>query len=441
MKARLVRPATLAGVFFACLAVHTTFLGVAPPELLNETPTDYEWKYRRVAYSLLAGHGHVWRVGRSLYTAVPPGYPLWVAGTYAISNSNVIRDRAPIQVSNVLALALSSVFVFLISEQMLGSRARAGWASLLWITYPLLVWMVPLPLSEVPFILFLYIGVWAALKAAPGGGLGWSFGAGVSFGVTALIRPIGIAIPPVAFAAMALTPGKDRRARLISAALVVFGFVAAVLPWETYVYRETGQIIPLSSGGGSALMGGLVWITRPEAQAAGLDLPADVVSLVEQAERIWQESARDKGAVVSFLATQLLENPIAMAKLAAMKATRPWYGTYSMQHDGAVLAMQILYFLLAVPGMVLLIKARTLPVGPHILPAALMFAFYGMAIIFPPNVRFLVPTLGLMLAYPAAALDYVATRAARRVRAQRSGQAPEGGGTREPNDDSRETST
>ena len=444
LKSRLARPATLAAVFLVCVSVYTVFLSIAPRQLLNETPTDYVWKYRRVARNLLAGHGHVWKAGRGLYTAVPPGYPLWVTAVYAVAGDDVIREPRPIHVSNAITLALCSVFVFLIAEQMLGTRLRGAWAAALWMTYPLQLWMVPLPLSEVPFTLFLYVGVWAALRALPDGRNGWSFGAGLAFGVAALMRPIGIAIPPVAFASLALTPGRPWRTRLVSAALVVLGFVVAILPWETYAYRETGKIIPLSGGGGSALMGGLVWIIRPEAETAALDRPPDIVSLVERANNVWQAADRDKGAVIRFLAAESLRNPLTTAKLLALKATRAWYGTYSMRHEGAVLAMQLAYLALATVGITLLIRARALPVAPHILPAALMFAFYGMAIIFPPNVRFLVPTLGLMLVYPAITLDHAAGRVGRLIRARRdrsskgNGDAPKDGG-RESNE-SRETS-
>ena len=404
-------------VFTCTVIIHTTCLFLAPDEIIQTDVSDFRKKYAPAATSILNGNGYVLQPGRDLYTGSPPGYPLWLAGIHRISGETTVAPGPPIRFVNVITLGIAAVFLFLIAELMTTSTTAGTLTAFLWATYPLLLWIVPLPVSEIPFILFLYIGVWYTLSAIQRNRLPGFFGGGLFFGIAALVRSIGIIVTPAVFTVLIVAVSGNWKRKLLAGSLLITGLTLSVLPWEAYVYHETGNLIVLSSGGGAALEGGVTYFLRPQAQAAGVRPSEDVVDVMTRARQTWRQSNRSQTALREFLLNELIENPVPFLKIARMKMARAWYGTYTMKYDQWILVIQFCYLILLIPGILLVIREQKERRSLYAVPVVLLAAFYGMATVFPPNVRFLLPALGLMMVFPALTLRHAGQWILRKKRA------------------------
>ena len=394
---QLKRPGrTYAAVFGAAVLVTLVFRAVLPAGYRVNENSDYIALYSPVAHNILAGRGIT--IGTGVPAVMtPPGYPLILAGVLGLSGVLRLPEGVGILALACLAMGVCSVLVYVVARSMWGA-VPALVAPVLWMTYPFVLWLTKQPNSEIPFLIAYYgaFGLfWSSVTQRAGGSYRRYALTGILVGGAALIRPIAIGLG-VAFAAVLWLTRRDLAPRLrlgLVTALLV-GNLAAVFPWEAWVYRQTGRAVLLGTVGAVSMRDGLVF-AHPLEYRTWITVPAGVKLVMEDAWARSKElnSSRD---MLRFLAGEFRERPMAVGELLALKVARSWYGTDSGRHEGVILLIQALYVPVALWASFVAWRqggrSRQLAVSV----AVTVVYFWAMVTLVVPLLRYMVPAVGLL---------------------------------------------
>ena len=392
--------AALLAVAAVSLAAQLGVLAVLPSLLRHSRPADFPRFYAPVAESILSGGGLRLPDGAPA-TRRPPGYPLAIAGVWAAADATGIDRQVALTAFTTLAGAAGCVALFLLLECVFPARTAAAGA-FLWATYPLALWLGCQPNPETVFIPLVYFGLWLLMRSLGRPRISMALAAGVVLGLAALVRPAGILLGAATAATVLVWRTPVWRVRAKLAAMMIAGFVAAILPWEVHLARVTGTVLPLASGASPALFDGVTFAQAPGAGGDTAPVPADVRGLMLRISRACSR-APDTGALVACIAVEASHTPLATAKLAAVKAARSWYGTDEMWHESLILALQCCYLLPALVGLALATQAGHGDRRGIALILAVTLCFWLMTSVFLSIVRYMVPAMGLLFGFAAVA--------------------------------------
>ena len=90
-------------------------------------------------------------------------------------------------------------------------------------------------------------------------------------------------------------------------------------------------------------------------------LPKDVVSLIG---RLKAENPENFTKLFHFFSKELVSEPTAFLKLMGLKLARVWYATSQEWWEGKILAVQSLYLLFGLAGLVLAINKAEIRKNP-----------------------------------------------------------------------------
>ncbi|HEU5182614.1 MAG TPA: glycosyltransferase family 39 protein [Candidatus Polarisedimenticolia bacterium] len=373
--------------------VFTTFVRPAWPP----NDPDYDSFYRPLAQSILAGNGYRTSSGE-LFVVYPPGLSCVIAGIYWIAGATGSSEGVVLGLFNVLCSAVVALLIYLI-----GAWVFVRWAALagalVWVAYPLQLWLVRLPNTEMPFMVLLFAAIYLVVRAGfRGTSLALaSLSAGALIGVGSLFRPFGllISLALVPFLWVSGERGAPATRRLLPCLLILLGNLATVLPWEGWVYRETGMVIPLSTNGRTAMLDGLTIDASPDLPGQVLTIPADVRRLLETVTAR-AEQLQSPGDVARFLLSDAKSHPLTAVKLILVKAVRALYATDSQRFERWVALLQLPFYLLALLG-----ALRAWASGPAArrflwLVVPLWVYSWAMTIMVLSIVRYMLPPFGLV---------------------------------------------
>lgn len=388
-------------IFLLSLFASTVFLllfkNIGP--LQHRIPgTDYLTFYKPVADNILSGRGIV-KEGK-LATATPPGYSIILSAILGLSYLLDIAELKLVVIFNLIITAAASLMIFLIC-QFLFNKKIGLIASFIWLSYPLNLWLVKNPNTEVPFILFLYLGVFLFILSLKKTSWKYIFLAGIFFGFASLVRPISFLISLVLALFIIFFPRElPKRGKIFLALVLLIGNILAVLPWEIYVLFQTGELIPLSTLGPGAATIGLTFALRPGGAGHKVVVPDDVKALMERAEA---EDFKSGAAIFRFCLKELFSRPIPFLKLLALKASRAWYATSQKWYEGLMLLIQIPYLLTAFLGLIFLVLQKKL--RNTILLLVIILYFWLMTISAHSILRYMLPVMGLVAIFSAVTLN------------------------------------
>ena len=225
-------------------------------------------------------------------------------------------------------------------------------------------------------------------------------------GIAALIRPIALALgAPLILMPWLARTGWTSRGRLIFCGWLLLGNLVALAPWEYWVWRQTGRVIPLSTAGPFSIWDGLT-ITRYTG-ITGVDtfpsLPADVKSLMQDAEGRERE-LNTTGKIGSFLGSWFRERPLVVLKLLAIKAARSWYAMLSHRFEMYLAVLQSLYLLWAIRGLGLAWARGGRGANLATVTLAIGLYFWAMTIVVLSILRYMVPVMALLFIFSAVAI-------------------------------------
>ena len=383
-------------VFGVTIVTALLFTSVLPASLRSNESSDYTSSYQPVAQNLLAGRGLV-DGQNQVAIRYPPGYPFLLAATFALARPLGLADEAAASVLNLLGIGLTSTLLFCLTRTVWGlTPALLG--IVVWITYPVALWLTKQPNSEIPFMVLFYAMLYLFYQSLQAHSHAWPgyLLVGVLAGCAALIRPIAVGVPLILCLILWLTSTHLKaRTRLFLVGMLVVGNLMVMLPWEAWIYARTGNIVMLSTAGVAAMRDGLTF-TNPKGYREAVPVPTDVTEVIEHvtAKRRELQSLND---IVRVLQTEWQVNPLAVVKLLALKAARSWYATDSGRFESLILLVQLGYLALILRGSWMAWQqggnTRGIMVGIWLLT----LYFWAMTIMALSILRYMVPVLGLLV--------------------------------------------
>jgi hypothetical protein len=366
--------------------------------------SDFDAFYEPVARRILSGQGITQGDG-AIGTRYPPGYPMILAGVFATAHALRIDEE-------VCSAAFTAGCVGLATALVLALARRCWRGQFVWLaptgfaTYPLVLWLTKQPNSEVPFVVPLYAAALFMFLTVERRSRSSAVMCGLLLGVATLIRPIAIGLGIVASVGiLCIAKTVSVRARLVLAGLIVVGNLVAVAPWEYWVYRGTGRIILVSTGGMRSIRDGVSFAGRRKSFRQRVSVPSGVAAIVGDVEVEWGKGQLSTmPQLLRLMGLELRRRPIAFAELAATKALRSWFGTDSHRYELIVLCVQLVYLpLLGYSGLVAYRLGGLARSLAQLSCGALLY-FWGMTMIALSIARYMVPAIGLaMTLLPAAA--------------------------------------
>jgi hypothetical protein len=368
--------------------------------------TDYTEYYSPVAAAVLNGQGLI-MPDAAPATRQPPGYPLTLAGTYWVADAlGCDRERAVDWASSAWFVC-GVVALWWLTSLLWGQWPAAG-VGVLWCTYLPVVSMLGQAGSELPFVplLFATLGsYWLASRRRTGRWFLLGI-AGVGCAVLVQFRPIALGVTGVLGLLLLAQRGTRFPTRLVSAAVFAVGFLLGVGPWEIWLYRQCGEVVPLSTNGPRSMYDGLTFAVRNSADdRSSIALPAGVVDLQRALDADWQSGrAATTGGLVSAFARHAADSPAAAVELLVIKAARCWYGTDSRRHETVLLLLAIPYALIVVPAVIRALSSGGAGRAFSVLVLGVVICNWVMATVVLSIFRYMVPTVGLLFALTPALL-------------------------------------
>lgn len=305
-------PVRLGAVLFVvALVVRVVYVAQGYPVPPQDT-RDYD----DIAMNLLQGNGFVatqnW-FGYEVRSWRAPFYPAFLSAVYAVAG----YSHEAVRWVQCFVGALTVVVVYGIGRRL--DAKSACIAGGLACVYGPLVAVSHEVMTETWFTFWTVFSIWGLIENERGqrsdsSGRRWLVLAGVSVGMAALTRPVGLLVLP-AYALYQL--GRDRRAILVRAGMVGGVALLVTLPWMIRNYDVHGEWAIFSTHGGFILLRSN-WETpdwrRPDgwqiSKAAFDQIPSEV-----ERDRVWFR----QGVSV------IVGNPLMYMRWSAERFVRTWY--------------------------------------------------------------------------------------------------------------------
>lgn len=374
-----------------------------PAQLRLSEPPDYIHYYYPVGESIFYGSGIT--IEGMPATRYPPGMPLLVALSLKIQSITNIEMRTQHNVLTIAYAAGSALSLFFFLRELLGKTKWIWIPPLVLITYPFFLWLGQQPNSEIPFIFFFFLSVF--LLNQKDINYAYAFLAGILAGFSMLIRPIAIGCGVLlAILFFCLSP-KSLRQRSLIAVIFILGNIICVLPWELWVLQQTGELIPLSSGGAPSIVDGLTFgVNNQDYREQSFGLPEVTLPLMQEINAHRQE-LNPTGKIIKFMFSKLIEQPLEVSLLFLTKAFRSWYATDSGRAERYILLLQIPYILISVFAFYCCIQLGNEYKKLAVIIAGLILYYWLMTIFALSILRYMVPAMGLMFCTWAAIPEFL----------------------------------
>ena len=384
---------------FLCILIQTT-------HQINQS-SDYTKFYEPVAENILNGRGIVER-GGNLAIRRPPGYPIILSTIFGLADFLGLDRVTLIIVFNIITTAVCCIIIFLIAESIFNRRI-ALMASLIWITYPFNLWIIKQPNSEVPFLLFLYLGFLGFLLFIKKRYSIFTLISGILFGISALIRPTSVLIGFLCAVVLLFYTEFPKMKRIYSAILLICGFLFTILPWEIKILSSIGHLIFISAGGPPSIRDGLTFAVTPGEGGDQINVPEDVMALMKRI-RANRTELRTTANILKFLQQEIRDNPWPVLKLLGLKVCRSWYGTDEMWYEKYTRIIQIFYITLGFIGIILCIRIYKERLRFICLLLIMIVYFWGMTTLVLSILRYMIPAMGFIIIFSAITADYLLIR-------------------------------
>ncbi len=354
--------------------------------LSDQVSTDYARYYAPRAREILAGSALRDENGL-IHARYPPGYPLMLAGGFALADALGLTERVMVTFAAATGLAISAAILHQIAAHIFG-LGPALLTAAVWSTYPFALWSAAGGQIEAFYMPFLFGAVCAALRASESGQRA-AF-AGVLAGLAMLIRPSALGISLIlGFWLTVRGRGWRRAAALLTASGLM------ILPWLVYVYTTNGALIPLSTGGVPSIIDGVTFAVRDSSVREQVTLPDGVMRLQT---RILEGVRAQIDAPLRVVITELSADPASALQLIAIKAARAWYATDSRRFETASLFAQIAYLGMSGWAAARILRRHT-PDGARPLLALILLivAYHWLTTTAVLSIlRYMLPAMGLL---------------------------------------------
>ncbi len=229
------------------LIVLVTVLGrVAFVLLFSHTLSLQTSGYDTYAVNVIEGRGYTRFDDRNADSDLPPLYPFFLVAVY----ETLGRDAVAVALVQIGFDVLVVLLLYWIGRRVAG-EAVGLLAALFYGVYPYLLYQNLTVNDTAIFILLLTAGIAAAYKARDTRGWRWAVALGVAFGLAALTKTLIVLLLPLLALWWWRVIGLRPAIRLALASGIAL--VAVVLPWVVRNTHLHGELVLISTNGGSNL--------------------------------------------------------------------------------------------------------------------------------------------------------------------------------------------
>ena len=189
--------------------------------------------------------------GPSAY--VMPGFPLFLAAVFKIAG----KDPSSLQIVRFLFALMSVswiILIFFLVRDVTENRWLALLAAMVVCFYPPFTWSSERILTEVPYTMAVTLSLWLLARAWKYPSWKNSLFAGLSIGLSLLVRPIMLYFIPLFFLLDFFKSRRLDKSFLIHSAVLLGAVVLCLAPWIVRNAIQFKAFIPLSTSGGNPLM-------------------------------------------------------------------------------------------------------------------------------------------------------------------------------------------
>ena len=223
------------------------------------SPDGRDYDHRALNILCNRGYGYGYTPTHALFRT--PVYPLFLAVVYLICGHSFLVVRV---VQSIIG-TLTCLLIYLIGFNIFGSKKIALLSVGIAALYPLFVFDCIQILTECLFTFLLAAAVFFILHFHDTKRMQFLLAGGLSLGLCALTRPVGIILLPLTCLWFFLVV-KGKRQGLIYSLIVVLASLIVVSPWSIHNYIVYGRLILLSSQPSTML-----WVGSGEWQGKGKD--------------------------------------------------------------------------------------------------------------------------------------------------------------------------
>lgn len=269
----------------------------APSRFMTEDSFQYDLLARRFGDAYV--HLHARLLDLSLLRT--PGYPAFLAAVYGVAG----RSWTAAAAVEILIGVATVLGVYLLARRLLGPGVALV-AALALALDPISIAMTSNVTTETVFA-----GLWVAAALLWVAGLqqrrsGLLAAAGLAFGVSVLVRPIGLYLPVLLVPLTFWLVGAPRTRRLVASAAILVSFAVPVGLWAARNHHETG-VVTVSTIGAHNLL------DYRAADALAID---EGSSRPEEADRLEARARRAAGAHANGAVLAQAESSLAWHTLA-----------------------------------------------------------------------------------------------------------------------------
>lgn len=372
--------------------------------------SDYGSRYKPMSLNIMEGRGIP--IEKNSLVIGTPGYPLILIPILFLSNQLGINELPLIVVFNTLIAALTAFFLFIVGKSIFNTKI-AFIASLLWSTYPLNLWFIKNPNTEVPFILLLYVSIWIYLLGIQRKKSPYFFTTGIMLGLLMLIRPVALFLPLlfiILLFVLRLQYKEEGRSFFLNVlnfqplrqgGALLLGTLLIILPWIGYVFKGSGHFILVSSIGTPTAVSGLSYAFVGDGRHKET-VSKDIKMLMENVRDAHLTTGMD---IVRFTIEELFTQPLTLFKLFFLKFIRSWYATYGMWWEREILLMQIPYLASGIIGIIFVLRKYRKQLFGSALFLLLILYFWIMTFLGLSIVRYMVPVMGFLMIFSSITIN------------------------------------
>jgi 4-amino-4-deoxy-L-arabinose transferase-like glycosyltransferase len=371
--------------------------------------------YDLLANSLALGQGY--RFGPDLPPTLlrEPGYPLFLAGVFALFGYSIEAARF----ANLVLAGGAAVLVMRLARVAGLGRGAATLAAAIFLAHPGTLIAAARGGFEIFFVFLLLLFLLALARATQGGTAKHYVLAGFFLGLAALTRSTVLLFPVVALGYLLLTArGAGERVRYCVRFAVLLAIAAAVMsPWAIRNYRVAGEFIPTSTVQGVAAQTGL-HICKGLSFDRGLQ-ELDIQAAAERdtlARRLghafhggyyqYFHTTRGEVAFNRYLLGEVIgeyrSDPLLWMKCAGQNLFNFWFAGKTWQVTAMNMALQVPFLMLAVFGAYWL--WRTGQSRGIALPGLFILYLYALHVPIHAQARYSVPLVALLAIVASAGI-------------------------------------
>jgi len=273
--------------------------------------------YERVAVNLLHGDGYVRSPGGPLETALVPGYPIFIAFSYAVFGKQLVWVR----LLQVLLGATMAPTAFHLGKRLFTAPAGAL-AGLLVGLYPIFIILPLRGYSENLYLPLFLLFMLTYLSMLDGPTLTKACVAGCVLGLVDLIRPVGLLLPVALLPGMLLGHWRPKVHSTKCLAVLALSTALVISPWIVRLWMDSHRFIPLASHNGQNFFRAtyadqLLWDAT--ARSRLLEEHIDEIGARDVPLREWDRTYYPAGM------KRIVKDPGAYLRLLPAKFIRFWY--------------------------------------------------------------------------------------------------------------------